>query len=386
MSDSALPTVAVVLPSQAGFGPRRAGAIGLTVRDHARATPAYHTLVLGGRQSGPVFPNIAFHSVPAPFFVPWPAWARHAIGVFRALRHARPALIEVHDEPRIALWLQRRFPAIPVVLFLYDNPFGGRLPNTLKQRRRLLYGLARIVTVSAWLRDRIMERIETPVRTPIVVPPCIDLATLPLSGSDAGSAGRPISQRRARLVLFAGRLVPEKGADLFVSACTSVLPRLPGWRAEIIGAAENKVKSPETPFTRLLHATADPAGIALLGYRDHPDVMIAMSRAGIVVIPAHVPEPSGRVALEAMANGAAVICPNEGGLPEITGDAALYASSAELGAAIRALIEDPKRLSALAQAGLERAALFDSRKIGQWLETVRGRIIAAGGPRQGSPR
>ena len=371
MSDAALPTVAVVLPPRAGFGPRRASAIGLTVRDHALGTPGYRTVVYGSPQSGPVFPNIVFQPVKPPFFMPWPLWAGQAIGLSRALRRQPPALIEVHDEPRMALWLQRLFPAIPVVLFLYDNPFGGRLPNTPKQRQRLLGGVARVVTVSAWVRDRVMEGVAAPARTPVVVAPCVDLASLPLSGSGAGSAGRPISQRRARLVLFAGRLVPEKGPDLFIAACTLVLPRLPGWRAEIIGAAENKVKSPETPFTRLLRATADPAGIALLGYRDHPDVMIAMSRAGIVVMPGRVPESSGRVALEAMANGAVVICPNEGGLPEITGDAALHAAPAETAAAIRALVEDPKRLTALAQAGRERAALFDVRVIGRWLETVR---------------
>ena len=109
-------------------------------------------------------------------------------------------------------------------------------------------------------------------------------------------------------MLFVGRLIAEKGADQFVAACTTALASLPGWRAEIIGGAEHMVKSPETPFVRMLQATAEPAGISMMGYRDHPDVMAAMARAAIVVIPSRAPEPSGRMALEAMANGAAVIC------------------------------------------------------------------------------
>ena len=49
-------------------------------------------------------------------------------------------------------------------------------------------------------------------------------------------------------MLFAGRVVSDKGADAFVQACAGALPRLPGWRAEMLGADRFGADSPETPF------------------------------------------------------------------------------------------------------------------------------------------
>ena len=63
----------------------------------------------------------------------------------------------------------------------------------------------------------------------------------------------------------------------------------------------------------------------MLGYRDHPEVLAAMARAAIVVVPSRWAEPFGLVALEALASGAALICSPRGGLPEVAGDAAVYA-------------------------------------------------------------
>ena len=83
----------------------------------------------------------------------------------------------------------------------------------------------------------------------------------------------------------------------------------------------------------------------MMGYRDHPDVMAAMARAAVVVIPGEMDEPGGRVAVEAMANGAVVICSSRGALPEVCGDAAVYVDTADpaaLAGAITALGQDPR--------------------------------------------
>jgi glycosyltransferase involved in cell wall biosynthesis len=119
----------------------------------------------------------------------------------------------------------------------------------------------------------------------------------------------------------------------------------------------------------------------MMGYRDHPDVMAAMARAAIVVIPSLAPEPAGRTALEAMANGAAVICFPGGALEEICGEAAIYADPADLATAIRTLGGDPRRLGVLGEAGRQRAAQFDLSRIGRLVDTLRAQIIAEGPPK-----
>jgi glycosyltransferase involved in cell wall biosynthesis len=376
--------VAVVLPPREGFGPRRARGIGLTVREHSLATSGHRTVVFGGSQDGPVFLDVTFRLAKAPFFVPGTTRARYALGLLHPLRFHRPSLIEVHADPRLALWLQRAFPAIPVVLVAHDDPATSRHTKSPARRTHLFNRLARVVTVSEWVRDRYLDGIEPPKRMPVVVPPSVNLGALPPSVNGLDTAGITLAKRRTRLVLFVGRLTAEKGADQFIAACTSALASLPGWRAEIVGAAEHIVKSPETTFVRLLRVTAEPAGIAMMGYRDHPDVMAAMARAAIVVIPSQASEPTGRVALEAMANGAAVICSPSGALAEIGGDIAIYAdpaNTAELAAAIIALGGDPRRLATLGEAGRKRAQEFDMPKIGRLMDGLRAEIIAEGAPK-----
>ncbi|HJS85168.1 MAG TPA: glycosyltransferase family 4 protein, partial [Acetobacteraceae bacterium] len=329
LADASL--VAVVLPPKEGFGPGRAGAVALLAHQFARLLPA---LVVGGLQSGPVFDDTPFRAARPAFWRLGTINTRYAAAVARLLRPLRPALIEVHNRVELARSLARQFPATPVSLFLHNDPQSMHGAVTPEARAALLRGLARVVTVSAFLRDRLMEGVPSEAApAPIVLPNAIDLAALPAP-----------PEARERLILFVGRVVAEKGADLFVGACAQALPHLPGWRAEMIGADRSRPDSPDTPFVRVVRRAASASGVWMLGYRDHPAVLEAMSRAAIVVVPSRWPEPFGLTALEAMACGAALICSPRGGLPEVAGDAALYADPDQPGAiaaAIEALARDP---------------------------------------------
>jgi glycosyltransferase involved in cell wall biosynthesis len=101
----------------------------------------------------------------------------------------------------------------------------------------------------------------------------------------------------------------------------------------------------------------------MTGYVDHPMVLEAMSRAAIVIVPSRWNEPFGLTALEAIACGAPLIVSPRGGLPEVAGDATIYANPdepGEIAAAILALAADPSRRAALSDAGRERARHFDT--------------------------
>ncbi len=103
-----------------------------------------------------------------------------------------------------------------------------------------------------------------------------------------------------------------------------------------------------------------------------------MARAAIVVVPSRWPEPFGLVALEALASGAALICSPRGGLPEVAGDAALYANPdnpAEIAAAIRTLCGDEARRSAMMDAGRQRAGQFDVPVIAAQLAELRRTVL-----------
>jgi UDP-glucose:(glucosyl)LPS alpha-1,2-glucosyltransferase len=341
--------VAILLPPREGFGPGRTGAIGL-IAHRLAATPDFRTTVIGGQQAGPTFAGTEFHTARPPFWLPGNINTRYAAGVAKLLRRLRPALIEVHNRPEVALALARRMPDARISLFLHNDPQSMRSARTPAERHTLLSRIAGIVTVSDYLRCRLLAGIAAPPTMPVVLPNCVDLSALP--------PPRP----RERVILFVGRVVPEKAPDAFVAACAIALPQLAGWRAEIIGADRSRADSPDTHFVRGVRDAARVAGVTLLGYRDHPEVLDALAGASIVVVPSRWQEPFGLTALEAMASGAALICSPRGGLPEVAGDTALYADPddpAALANAILALARDEVRRDRLAAEGRLRARTFD---------------------------
>jgi glycosyltransferase involved in cell wall biosynthesis len=315
------------------------------------------------------FNDTEFHSAYPPFWLPGNINIRYAAGVARILRRLRPALIEVHNRPEIALALARHLPEARIVLFLHNDPQSMRSARTPAERRALLNRLAGVVTVSRYLRDRLLAGVASPYRVPAVLPNSVDLAALPSPGD------------REPLILFVGRVVPEKAPDAFVAACALALPRLPGWRAEIIGADRFHDDNPDTRFVTGVRKAARNAGVALVGYQEHAEVLAALSRASIVVVPSRWEEPFGLVALEAMACGAALVCAPRGGLPEVAGDVALYAepeNAVGLADAIVALAQDDARRDALAAAGVARARLFDLRPTLATLAALRHGILGTG--------
>jgi UDP-glucose:(glucosyl)LPS alpha-1,2-glucosyltransferase len=351
--------VAIVLPPKEGFAPEAVGAIGLLVERLVRA--GAEGVVLGRANAGPTFLGIRFAPIRPGFGLS--RASRYAAGVARAVRRIRPALIEVHNWPEIALRLARL--GRPVTLILNNDPQSMRGARTAQDRERLLKALAGVATSSEWLRQRLLSGVVAPVRAPVVLPNCIDVPPPP-----------PLD--REKLILFAGRMVADKGADAFVAACAEVLPRLPGWRAEMIGADRFSPDSPETPFLRGLRPKAAAAGVVLRGHQPNPVVMDAMRRAAIVAAPSRWAEPFGLVALEAMASGAALVCSPRGGLPEVAGDTALYADPDRPGALAEAFLTlalDEARRTAMAAAGRLRAEGFGAPAAARRLLAFRRAVL-----------
>jgi glycosyltransferase involved in cell wall biosynthesis len=148
----------------------------------------------------------------------------------------------------------------------------------------------------------------------------------------------------------------------------------------MIGADRFNPDSPDTEFIRTLRPEAAAAGVSMLGYRPHGEVLAAMARAAIVVVPSRWPEPFGLTALEAMAAGAALLVSARGGLGEFTRDAAVTIDPDDpesLAVAMLSVASDPAHRAALAAAGRERAREYDVAKGVARLDALRSDILAA---------
>lgn len=357
----------VVLPQREGFSPQAAGAVALMVQRLAAADD----LVLGSPTRHAPFAAPRLRPIQPGIWPPLPrAEDRYAHAVARAIRAAGAGYAEVHNRARLAARIGAMLPALPMALYLHNDPQTMRGADSAALRRRLLARM-QVICVSRYVADRFCAGVEPRGRVH-VIPNALDLDRLP----------PPVpAEARERCILFAGRPVHDKGADSFITAMARLLPRLPGWRAQMIGAPRAEPGAAPTPFWASQIPRAEAAGIHLAGYLPHAAVMAAMSRAAIVVVPSRWQEPFGLTALEALACGAALVTTRRGGLPEVAGEAARYADPddpAALAALIGDLATDAAARAALSQAGLARAQLFNAVQARTMLQALRVRIAAAG--------
>ena len=242
----------------------------------------YPSRVLGPAFPGPRFPGVHFHPMSALPWLPLSATQRYVAALAPHLARLPPGPIEVHNKPDVALWLSRLFPRRPVSLFLHNDPTTMRGARSPAARARLLRRLAHVAAVSGHIRTRFLAGLSTAPRPVTVLHNAIDPATIP-----------PILPQPARdpVLLFVGRIVADKGADLFVAACAQALPHLPGWRAEMIGADGFAPGQPDTSFIRALRPAAAAAGVTLLGAKPPHAVLAAMAAPRSSPFPAVGPNP-----------------------------------------------------------------------------------------------
>ncbi len=354
--------VTIILPHRESFSPTSAGAVAMAVQRLAAGPSRYQAKVIGPPPAGEPFPDIDFCPVRVPRLLPLSVTQRYAARLALTLAGQKPGLIEVHNKPDVALWLARCFPNRPVTLFLHNDPRSMRGAQSPHARTRLLRRLARVITVSDYLRRALLEGVSVPPdRPPLVIHNSLDFSLVP--------APLPPAERE-KIILFAGRVVPDKAPDVFVSACSLALPQLPGWRAEIIGADGFAPGQPDSDFIRLLRPRAAA------------EVLAAMARAAIVVVPSRWEEPFGMTALEAMACGAALACSGRGGLAEVAGDTSVPINPDDLESVASALLrlaENGGLRAELSAAGQARARThFSAAHAIATLDAIRDRDIVAG--------
>lgn len=185
-------------------------------------------------------------------------------------------------------------------------------------------------------------------------------------------AGTPEVEPRERmhetpLILFAGRLVREKGCHILLEAFSKVLSKYPTARLIIAG------DGPELPQLRKQATDLRiSACVTFKGACSNSETRALMREAWALCVPSLWSEPFGLVAVEAQMNGVAVVASNEGGLPEIirqgeTGWLVPPADSELLAIAIRDAFKDLSTTLKLGVAGHKNAverfslAAFTSR-------------------------
>ncbi len=283
------------------------------------------------------------------------AWVAAGGFALRGLvRRHRPHLVHANStiSALYALCLPR--PPCPVIWHLRDLSFPRLIGRFLARR------CASIVVPSRACR-RLVDPIADSGKIKLI-PNGIRIAP-PAAGGE--ELRREIAPGAGLVAVVIGQLAPWKGHALALEAARRVCGRNPEVRFVIAG--DDRFGDHPGAFEGLERRVRElglEGAVRLLGHR--PDVRSILACADLLVHPAY-PEPFGRVVVEAMAEGCAVVAfAGEHGPAEILRDGVdgvLVAprTSAALAAAILDLAARPAVREQLGEKGRQRAAAFYDR-------------------------
>lgn len=187
---------------------------------------------------------------------------------------------------------------------------------------------------------------------------------------DLGDRGRSGSARLDSLprefILFAGDLSEDKGVDVLLSAHAALAQAPP---LVLVG----RRCSP--------HLALAAKNVVVLDPLPHDDLLAALRRSSVAVVPSITPETFGLAALEAMAVGRPVVASRTGGLGELvvdreTGVLVPPGDPDALGAALAALLADADLRARMGRSARERAAEFSASAVVPRVEAAYRRLLA----------
>lgn len=127
------------------------------------------------------------------------------------------------------------------------------------------------------------------------------------------AAGQALPEKQPT-ILYAGVLIPRKGVHHLITAFGRVVQRVPQSCLKIIGRPENPT------YARALRQQVEQSHlqdkVAFLAEMPQQKLCYEMAQSTVLVLPS-LSEALGRVLLEAMATGTAVIATQVGGIPDI---------------------------------------------------------------------
>lgn len=159
-------------------------------------------------------------------------------------------------------------------------------------------------------------------------------------------------------ILMLGRINDWKGQDLLIDAIGTLAPSdRARVRVRLIGSTYRDVSEPIEALERKIKEYGLEKIISIEPFT--PDTKSLFQWSDICAVPSRLPEPFGRVAIEAMAEGRPVLAANHGGLTEIveegrSGWLTIPNDKASLADAILSALNNPELVAAQAKGALTR--------------------------------
>ena len=307
------------------------------------------------RSGGPTFSIRAYQDI-LTFWLPWQADLFHSLAQRPPAFHFRKEVVTVFD-----------------LLTLTDGQyFAPQFRQKFAALLREAVARAAVVIVLAeYTARQLVEHCAVPRMRIRVIPPGIDPPTVTLSAEDR-------AQERAKLVGEGNEMVLSVGAiqvrknTLNALQAVSLLPP----RYKLVLAGGNGHGSEE--IHEFIRSRGLESRVVRLGYVPAERVPTLYEAASVFLFPSFA-EGFGFPLLEAMAHGIPAVASNTTCLPEVGGDAALYADPRDpddIAQQVRRAAEDLSLRDTLVQRGLARVREFNWRRSAEQTCAVYEEVLA----------
>jgi len=291
----------------------------------------------------------------------------------QALKHLRRQhfdLVVIENRPGFALQLAQATQA-RLVYHLHNDFLNRHVAHAQE-----LYRLAdKILTVSDYIARRVRTITPNDAKC-VTVHNGIDLDAFSPSHASGPSRRQLGLADDDFVVVFSGRITPEKGILPLIRAMKQASNAEPRLRLLVMGSSfYANAHDAANPFIALLKEEASELQerIVFTGYVPHAQMPGHLRLANCAVVPSVWEEPFGLTCLEAMAMGLPVITTRRGGIGEIASPANAIiidapdepALTTSLSQAMLHLSAHPDECRLMGQAALQRARQFSQEHFAQ---------------------
>ncbi len=245
---------------------------------------------------------------------------------------------------------------IPLVTTIHDTALGkyfGELDRSQQYiaftERWLVSESSRVIACSEFIRRELVQDYGAePARTDVV--PCGVNPSLFSAEVNLPAFRSVFAREGERVILYVGRLDPEKGVEVLLRAFADLLGRRSSLRLVVAGQGQRR-----QALADLVEELSLEEHVTFLGYVAHPALAALYQSAAVVTVPS-LYEPFGLVALEAMVCCRPLASSDAGGLAEIVedGKTGLRVPAGDVGAlaqALESLLDGSDFAGRLAEAG-----------------------------------
>ena len=361
--------ISILLPYKENFSPTYAGAVSLFVKDTTQISKFKKYITVFGNTDLKNIYKLKYKNI---FLKKNLVQSGSAVYVNEFLKHEIESpsnIIEIHNRPNYFHLIFKKLKNKKIVLYFHNDPLTMTGSRSLKDRKKLLENVTKIVFNSHWSKKRFLEGIEG-----------LHINSEKMTVIYQSAKPKKVNVfKKKNWITFVGKLNRAKGYDLFGKAALKILKKYKNWKAIVIG---------DEPRMTL---NFKHKRLSNLGFQNHNKVLKIFETTSIAVACSRWDEPLGRTSLEASSRGCATIISNKGGLPETVTHGIILK---ELNVnsvyhAIKDLIENKKRRIEIQKLSIKNffhTNKVSSQKIDEYRENLLGIFVSGSSYRVNIPK